>query len=73
MSGLMAKFFANLLPYMAMLWSIMLVLFYQTLYKELFGKTGVTKVLPPLGAVGLAGLLILLPIRTIINKCYDDQ
>lgn len=73
MSGLMAKFFANLLPYIAMLWSVVLVLFYRTLYKEVFGLEGVEIILPPLAAVALAGLLILLPIRTCINKCFEDQ
>ena len=73
MSGLMAKFFANLLPYMAMFWSMMLVLFYRTLYVEfLFVKTA-EKIYPPLGAVGLAGVLLILPIRSIINKCYEDK
>jgi len=70
---LMAKFFANLLPYIAMLWSVVLVLIYRTLYKEVFGLENVEKIAPPLAAVGLAGLLILLPIRTCINKCFSDE
>lgn len=70
MSGLMAKFFANLLPYIAMLWSVVLLLFYRTLYRDLFDNEDFAKVVPPLAAVVLAGLLLILPVRTCINKCY---
>ncbi len=73
MSGLMAKFFGSLLPFFALLWAIDLLLFYRTLYRELFGITELTKLIPPLGAIGVAILLILLPIRTCINKCYEDE
>ena len=36
MSGLMANFFANLLPFLALIWSLSLVLFYRTIFKDLF-------------------------------------
>jgi hypothetical protein len=38
MSGLMAKFIANLLPYFAFLWSLNLLLFNRTLYKEFYDQ-----------------------------------
>ena len=73
MSSLMAKFFANTLPYIAMLWSVVLLLFYRTLYRDLFGNTDFSKVIPPLAAVVLAGILLILPIRTCINKCHAQD
>ena len=73
MSGLMAKFFAGLLPYIALLWSIDLLLFYRTLYQELFNRTNFTDIVPPLASVVLAGFLILLPVRSCINMCFQKE
>ncbi len=36
MSGLMANFFANLLPWLALIWSLSLALFYRTIFTDLF-------------------------------------
>jgi hypothetical protein len=69
MSGLMAQFFANMLPYIALLWALELLLFYR---RELFNVTEFYKIIPPLAAVVFICFLILLPIRTCINKCYGD-
>lgn len=37
MSGMMAHFFADFIPAWAFLWSLNLLLFYRTLYREYFG------------------------------------
>lgn len=72
MSGLMARFFANLLPYFSLLWSIDLLLFFRTIYIDIFIVTNFSKILPPLAAVLFTIFLILLPIRTFINRCSED-
>jgi hypothetical protein len=72
LSSLMPSFFANLLPYFAFLWSLDLLLFYRTLYSQLFGITQITKVAPALAVLVLTILMILLPIRTCINKCFEN-
>jgi hypothetical protein len=36
LSSLMPTFFANLIPYFALIWALDLLLFYRTLYSELF-------------------------------------
>ena len=39
MSGMMATFFANLIPEMAFIWALSLALFYQRIYLNLFDQT----------------------------------
>ncbi len=74
MSSLMALFFANLIPYFAFLWSLSLLLFYRTLYHDVFElKQPFTKTLPALACLIFALILLLLPIRSCINKCYQGR
>lgn len=73
MSGLMAKFIANLIPYFAFLWSLNLLLFYRTLYKEYYTDDPRHKLIVPYVIIGVTSLSIILPIRTIINKCLADN
>ena len=79
MSGMMANFFANLLPFFAFLWALNLVLFYRTLYIEYYFKDEnkdtkiLTKTLEPIIIVSVAALFFVLPIRTIINKCLNNS
>ena len=73
MSGLMAKFIANLIPYFAFLWSLNLLLFYETLYEEYYTNDPKHKLIVPYAIIGVTSLFIILPIRTIINKCLADN
>eukprot|EP00347_Sterkiella_histriomuscorum_P022863 403336874 len=73
MSGLMAKFIANLLPYFAFLWSLNLLLFYRTLYKEYYEDDPRQKLIVPYAIIGLTSFFIILPVRTIINRCLADN
>lgn len=73
LSSLMPTFFANFIPYIALIWALDLLLFYRTLYTELFGVKDYTKTLPALAILAFAIFLILLPIRSCINKIYEDQ
>jgi len=72
LSSLMPTFFANLLPYFAFLWSLDLMLFYRTLYTQLFGLSGTTKVAPALVVLAVTVIMILLPVRSCINRCYES-
>jgi hypothetical protein len=72
MSGLMAKFIANLLPYFAFLWSLTLLLFFRNIYDEYDVKDPKTKLIVPYVIIGLTCLFILLPIRTVINRCLEE-
>jgi hypothetical protein len=73
MSGLMAKFIANLLPYFAFLWSLTLLLFYKTLYEDYHVDSQKRRLIVPYAIIGLTSLFILLPIRTIINRCLAEN
>jgi hypothetical protein len=73
LSSLMPTFFANLIPYFAFIWSLDLMLFYRTLYNELFNVRNSTKAAPALGILIFAIIMILIPIRSCINKCYEGD
>ena len=67
-----------MLPYFAFLWALSLVLFYNTLYKELYDKSAFKYVLPPLIILIAVIVFIILPIRSCINRCtsgntFDDK
>jgi hypothetical protein len=71
MSGMMATFFANLLPEIALIWALSLALFYRRLYLDLFeGTQG--RILPAWVMFGIACFFILLPVRTCINRCFNE-
>jgi hypothetical protein len=72
MSGLMAKFIANLLPYFAFLWSLNLLLFYRTLYKEYYHGEIQNKLIVPYSIIAACSLFIIFPVRTIINRCLEN-
>jgi len=73
MSSLMVKFFANLVPYMALLWSLDSILVFRRLYREVFYITNIVKVFPSLACIVFAIIYMLIPVRTIINNCHDDE
>lgn len=68
----MAKFIANLLPFFAFLWSLNLLLFYRTLYRE-YVDDPEKKLIVPFAIIGATSAFILLPIRTIINRCFANE
>lgn len=74
MSSMMALFFSNLIPYFIFLWSLGLLLFYRTLYSDMFAvQQPFTKTFPALVILVLALIFLLLPIRSCINKCYQGR
>lgn len=73
MSGLMAKFFANFLPFIALLWALDHVLVFRILYRNIFMIVNTSKLIPSLVCIGFAVLFILLPIRTCINSCFAGE
>lgn len=73
MSSLMVKFFANLVPYIALLWALDSILVFRKLYREVFYITNIVKVFPSIACIAFAILFILIPVRTIINNCHEDM
>ena len=73
MSSLMVKFFANMVPYIALLWALDSILVFRRLYREVFYITNIVKVFPSLGCIVFAIIYILIPVRTMINNCYENQ
>lgn len=73
LSSLMPTFFANLIPYYALIWSLDLLLFYRTLFDELFGESSSVNAAPALGVLIFSIILILLPIRSFINRCHEGD
>lgn len=69
----MAKFFSGLLPFFALLWSLNLLLFYRTLYTVYFDIHAPVKMIVPFAMVAITGLLIILPIGPIINRCVKNE
>ncbi len=72
----MARFFANVLPEIALIWSLSLALFYRRIYVDMFeayGENGEKKIVPQWITLALVCVFILLPVRTWINKCFSDQ
>jgi hypothetical protein len=74
MSSMMSLFFSNLIPYFVFLWSLGLLLFYRTLYRDMYDvQEPFTKTLPALICLITALIFLLLPIRSCINKCYEGR
>jgi len=73
LSSMMPTFFASLVPFFALIWSLDLLLFYRTLFNELFQKPETSKVAPALGILIFTIILILLPVRSCINRCHEGD
>lgn len=73
MSGLMAKFFANFIPIIALLWALDLLLVFRILYRNIFYIVNPSKLVPSFVCIGFVILFIMLPIRTCINSCYAGE
>ena len=72
MSGLSAMFISNLLPYFAFIWSLSYVLMFRMMLSERDNGHYVRHLIVPLATLAFTGLFVLLPIRTVINKCVSD-
>lgn len=73
MSGLMAKFFANFIPIIALMWALDSVLVFRILYREVFYITSFIKVGPSLACIIFAIIFMLVPVRTMINNCFKHH
>jgi hypothetical protein len=69
LSALMAIFFSNLLPFLALIWALSLALFYRTIFTGLFKVDHEKRVIPMWVMLGYAGLFTLLPIKIFILRC----
>lgn len=70
MSGLMAKFFANFIPVIALMWALDSVLVFRVLYREVFYIKTLVKVGPSLACIIFAILFLIVPVRSMINRCF---
>jgi hypothetical protein len=73
MSGLIANFFANLLPWLALIWSISLALFYRTIFSDLMELPGKKREIPMWVMLGYSAIFALFPIRVCINRCLEKK
>lgn len=70
----MVHFFANLIPFICLLWSLSLVLFYNTLYIEYFDSYyEVSDIGPAIAILVIVAFLLIMPIRTCIGKCMVEE
>jgi len=69
----MVKFYANLVPYIALLWALDSILVFRRLYNDVFYIQNIIKLLPSRACIGFAILFLILPIRTMINTCHEGQ
>mmetsp|Transcript_47296 Transcript_47296/g.34584 ORF Transcript_47296/g.34584 Transcript_47296/m.34584 type:complete len:123 (+) Transcript_47296:87-455(+) len=68
MGPFIVTFMANLLPYMALLWSVTLILFFNTLYARYYSEY-TFYLLGPIIVLTISLIFVLLPIRSCINRC----
>lgn len=73
MSGLTAMFIAHLLPYFALIWSLSYLLIFDKMLQERDGERNIKNLIVPLATLGATGLFILLPIRTMLYKCFAES
>jgi hypothetical protein len=73
MSALMIQFFANFIPYIALMWALDSVLVFRILYREIFYIKDMIKIGPSLACIAFAIIFILVPVRTMINNCYKHH
>ncbi len=68
MSDMMALFFAKLIPYFAFLWALSLLLFYRTIYHDMFEiKDPASNVSPALTMCLICALIVILPLKGCIR------
>ena len=70
MSGMMAKFFASFIPIIALIWALDSFLVYRILYSDVFHIRILQKASPSLACLILVIIFLIIPVMTIINRCY---
>ena len=73
LSGLMAKFFANFIPFVALLWALDSVIVYRILYREIFYIKSMQKVGPSLASILFVVFFLFIPVRSFINWLFRNQ
>jgi len=69
----MAEFFANMIPYVALMWALALVCFTQSLLRDFFKDNDIIHLIGPLGSLLFVVLFLILPIRTCLNRCCKNE
>ena len=72
----MCSFFSGILPELAFIWCLSLALFYRRIYLDMFKEgndEGEMRVIPQWATLGFVFLMIILPIRFWINKCFSSS
>jgi hypothetical protein len=75
LSGLLAAFFANLLPWAIFLWTLSMTLFYQVIIEEIYkiegSNTAHLKTMPAYVSLGIAVFIVIFPIRFIFIYLFE--
>lgn len=72
MSAFSSMFISHLIPYFALIWSLSYLLFFDKMLRIQNGERDIYKLIVPLATLGFAFLFIIIPVRTILNKCVDE-
>jgi len=70
MGPFIVNFMANLLPYMAFLWALSLVFFYNTLFSRYY-EDYIVYLAGPILILVIVFIFLILPIRSCINRCIS--
>lgn len=74
MSAYSSMFISHLIPYFALIWSLSyLLVFDKMLIERNGGERRIADIIVPLATLGFAGLFVILPIRTVLNKCLEES
>jgi Skp family chaperone for outer membrane proteins len=76
MSGFMIHFFSNIVPYFILFWSISNFVFIKNVveqYNETYEDEANNSYNIAIAGMAIVGIYIAFPVRTIINKCFDDN
>ncbi len=74
MSDLLPLFFANLIPVIALVWSLSLALFYMNAFEDFIQASADFDYTIPLWIMlGFTFMFNLIPIRSMINKSFESE
>ena len=72
----MIYFIAGMMPFFIMIWALSLVLYFHTLFLNEYPDKpnyAFDLIIPPIVILGVVVFLIILPIRTCINRCATPE
>jgi len=72
MSGMMANFFSNLIPEIALIWALSLALFYRRIYADQFQDIE-QKIIPTWVVLGFSIFFVMMPVRYLIARSVQDD